>query len=59
MKVGEPEVCSNWSHLCGHDWSYLLEHQPRFADRCDWSKLDGCDWVELLSDRAEFANKCD
>ena len=54
------EICmSNWSQLGGHDWSYLLEHQPRFADKCDWSKLDGCDWADLLSDRAEFAEKCD
>ena len=49
----------NWSHLSGMDWSYLLQYQPRFADKCDWSKLGGYEWTQLLIARAEFADKCD
>ena len=53
------EICmSNWSHLRGHDWSYLLEHQPRFADRCGWSKLEGCDWAPLLGHRVCLVLYC-
>ena len=49
----------NWAHLDGCDWSYLLQYQPRFADKCDWSKLDGFNWMQLLLRQPQFAGKCD
>ena len=49
----------NWEHLGGMDWSYLLQYQPRFADKCDWLKLDGYAWTELLIRQPQFADKCD
>ena len=49
----------NWSHLSGMDWSYLLQYQPRFADKCDWSKLGGYEWTQLLLRQPQFADKCD
>ena len=49
----------NWAHLTGSGWSYLLQCQPRFADKCDWSKLDGRNWMYLLIRQPRFADKCD
>ena len=49
----------NWAHLDGCDWSYLLQYQPRFADKCDWSKLDGFNWMQLLLRQPQFAGHCD
>ena len=49
----------NWAHLTGGGWSYLLQCQPRFADKCDWSKLDGYNWTQLLIRQPRFADKCD
>ena len=53
------KTSGNWSHLSGMDWSYLLQYQPRFADKCDWSKLDGYEWTQLLRRQPQFADKCD
>ena len=55
----EKNTSGNWSHLSGMDWSYLLQYQPRFADKCDWSKLDGYEWTQLLRRQPQFADKCD
>ena len=49
----------NWAYLAGQDWSYLLQYQPRFADKCDWSKLDGYLWTQLLLRQPQFAKHCD
>ena len=47
----EKASTGNWAHLAGQDWSYLLQYQPRFADKCDMSKFTGSHIVRLFRER--------
>ena len=40
------------------DWSWLLRHQPQFAEKCEkWDEFNGKEWSFLLRYQPQFAEK--
>jgi hypothetical protein len=54
MKQYEDYTPEDWAKLTGHDWRWLVRHQPQFAIRCAWEKLNGDDWAWLLITHPQF-----